>query len=258
MSAAPDREREYRALVERTRAHVVASVPAGARVLVVSRGDENLLRLPGRDGAHFPQSKTGLYSGFHPADGAEAAGHLADLRARGAEYLVIPATATWWLDHYPELRDNLEGNGRRVVDDSETCLIYALADTPAEAPAPSLDELDVQRTAPQAAAVIDALLPDGAGVVLVGSAAALVDVGGRPCWRLEAPGAERPVAEVLARAHAARSAGARYVVLLNPDTPSRQIDGRLRRRLEQSLRPVFAQRLVEAFEIGAEGGLVES
>jgi len=245
-----EREHAYRALVERMRALVVAHVPAGARVLVVSRGDGSLLRLRGREGAHFPQSPTGLYAGHHPADGVEAVADLERLCADGAEHLAIPATALWWLDHYPELRVRLEEHGERLAEEPDTGVVYALRPAGAGQPRASRDELEAARTAPQVGALLRALLPDDADpVVLVGRTAAAVDVGSRRCWRLPAPGPDVTVLEVLARAEAACRDGARYVVLVNDDDPARRLDGRLRRRLEESLRPVFALRLAEAFEV---------
>ncbi len=252
-------EREYAAVVERVRERVTESIPAGSRVLVVSRGDDALLRLPRRAASHFPQSKTGLYAGYHPRDGAEAAEHLAALREAGAEYLVVPLTSLWWLDHYAELLAELDSRGERVVDDPDSCVIYALTRRTADPPpAPTTDELDAMRTAPQAGALIRSLLPEEAGVALVGPAAPIVDVGDRPCWRLAGPGLDVSVDDVLAQADAAGRAGARYIVLLHPDAASRQLDGRLRRRLTSSLRPVFSQRLVEAFEPASEEAHVDT
>src|SRR5262249_18274935 len=49
------RSAEYEGLRDRIRAVVDATVPPGAKVLVVSRGDDELLELDGRDGWHFPQ-----------------------------------------------------------------------------------------------------------------------------------------------------------------------------------------------------------
>lgn len=243
-------EHDYRALVERIRARVGESVPSGARVLVVSRGDDALLRLPGCDASHFPQSKTGLYAGHHPRDGGEAVEHLLALRECGAEYLVVPATARWWLAYYSELRVELESRGERMIDDPETCVIFALTKrTAAPSRPPSQDELEAMRTGPQAGGLVRALLPEEAGVALVGPAAPKVDVGDRPCWRLPAPSPDVTVDEVLAQADAARRAGAAYIVLLHPDAAARQLDGRLRRRLVSSLRPVFSQRLTEALEL---------
>jgi|GEM_PF-835099 len=117
--------RRYRDAVERVRAQVRAAVPENSRVLVVSRGDEALLRLGRREAGHFPQSPTGLYAGHYPADDVAAAAHLEELCAAGAQYLVIPAEAGWWLEHYPELRRALE-KGELVATDPEAARIYRL------------------------------------------------------------------------------------------------------------------------------------
>jgi glycosyltransferase involved in cell wall biosynthesis len=119
-------ERRYRDAIERVRAQVRSSVPEGSRVLVVSRGDEALLRVGRRETGHFPQSPTGLYAGHYPADGAAAVAHLQELREAGAQYLVFPAEASWWLEHYPELRKALEDEGELVAADPEAARIYAL------------------------------------------------------------------------------------------------------------------------------------
>jgi len=58
-------------------------------------------------------------------DSREAIAWLEAQRAAGAEYLVFPATATWWLEHYGELRRHLDGYGRRFSD-PETCVIFDL------------------------------------------------------------------------------------------------------------------------------------
>ena len=78
-------ERRYRDQVDRVRAQIRATVPEGSRVLVITRGDEALLRLERRRGEHFPQTPTGLYAGHYPSDGDEAVAHLEELRAAGIE-----------------------------------------------------------------------------------------------------------------------------------------------------------------------------
>ena len=124
--AGPVTAGEYGALVQRVRAAVRASVPEGARVAVVSRGDPALLDFGGRRGWHFPQAAGGGYAGHHPADGAEAIADLEGLRGRGAEFLVLPSTAAWWLDHYPDFRAHLDGRYRVIADLPDTCLIFDL------------------------------------------------------------------------------------------------------------------------------------
>jgi GT2 family glycosyltransferase len=114
----------YRRLVERFRATVARSVPSGASVLVVSRGDRDLVQLDGLDGRHFPQSDGGRYLGHHPRDSEDAVSHLESLRADGAQYLVLPSTAYWWLDHYTGFADHLERRYPRT--DAEVCSIFRL------------------------------------------------------------------------------------------------------------------------------------
>jgi glycosyltransferase involved in cell wall biosynthesis len=114
---------EYERVVQRVRALVGATVPAGARVLVVSRGDGRLIDVPGRRAGHFPQTPTGLYAGHHPADGAVA---VRELQRLGAGYLVVPETGRWWLEHYDELREWLAAEGEVVADEAGSGVVFAL------------------------------------------------------------------------------------------------------------------------------------
>jgi hypothetical protein len=98
-------------------------LPAGATVLIVSKGDEDLVRLDGRHGWHFPQAESGEYAGYHPATSADAIQHLEALCDRGARYLLIPSTAFWWLDHYSGFAQHLDQH-YRVIWKDEFCLVY--------------------------------------------------------------------------------------------------------------------------------------
>jgi GT2 family glycosyltransferase len=114
----------YRRLVDRVCAAVAETVPAGSTVLVVSRGDRELVRLEEREARHFPQDADGGYLGHHPRDSEDAIARLEDLRGRGAEYLVLPSTAYWWLEHYKGFAEHLRG--RYPVTDLGVCSIYRL------------------------------------------------------------------------------------------------------------------------------------
>jgi hypothetical protein len=105
---------------------VEAVTAEGSRVLVVSRGDENLVRLRGRQSGHFPQVDGGTYAGHHPADGAAAVEHLEQLRQAGATHLVLPRTGFWWLDHYAGLRDHLERCARLAACDPALGVVWEL------------------------------------------------------------------------------------------------------------------------------------
>jgi GT2 family glycosyltransferase len=116
----------YERETEHLREAVLATVPAGELVLVVSRGDEALLQLDGRRARHFPQSPDGGWAGHHPADSAEAIGHLERLREGGARYLVVPPTYRWWLRHYDVFRQHLESHYVSVHSDERGGDIYRL------------------------------------------------------------------------------------------------------------------------------------
>jgi len=117
---------EYAELVSRVQAQVLATAPPGSSVLVVSKGDAALLELPGLTAAHFPQDACGGYAGHHPRDSAAAVAQLQQLRRQGAEYLVIPSTARWWLDYYTAFAEHLAVHGESVSDMGDACLIYEL------------------------------------------------------------------------------------------------------------------------------------
>jgi hypothetical protein len=127
VGAVADRPIEsYQHLVRRIRAEVAHVVPPEATVVVVSKGDEALLRLPVRQAWHFPQSEDGRYAGHYPADSAAAIAHLEELRAQGGQYLLLPQPAFWWLEHYPEFAQHLTDHYRVVVRQEQICLLYAL------------------------------------------------------------------------------------------------------------------------------------
>lgn len=121
---------EYQALVERIKLIVRSAVPDDATVVVVSKGDDQLLDLECGDSWHFPASPDGTYIGYHPPDGAWAIEQLELARARGADYLVLPATVSWWLEQYPEFAMHLMKQCPQIVED-EACSIYTLCRFPA-------------------------------------------------------------------------------------------------------------------------------
>jgi glycosyltransferase involved in cell wall biosynthesis len=116
----------HQQLMPHIRSAVREAVPPGATVVVVSRGDEELLRLDGPEAWHFPRDEEGAYAGHHPADDAEAIARLEEVRERGADYLLFPTTAFWWLEHYAGFSRHLEDRYQVVVRRKDVCRIYAL------------------------------------------------------------------------------------------------------------------------------------
>ena len=108
----------YSTVVAAVRDVITRVVPrdAGA-VLVVSKGDEQLVDVSGRDVRHFPQSAEGGFAGHHPASTEEIARQLHELTGLGAEYFLIPTTSLWWLDHYEGLESLLHEEFVQEADD---------------------------------------------------------------------------------------------------------------------------------------------
>jgi glycosyltransferase involved in cell wall biosynthesis len=71
-------------------------------------------------------SHGGPYDSRNPRDSDEAISHLEAIRSRGAQYLLLPATAFWWLDYYQQFREHLEARYPVVIRDERTCIIFDL------------------------------------------------------------------------------------------------------------------------------------
>jgi len=120
------RSAHYRQLIQKIRDVARTTLPADAKVIVISKGDEELLKLHGRRAWHFPQTEDGVYAGFYPADSDAAIDQLEALKARGADFLLVPETGKWWLEHYEGFRKHLERHYREVLSKEAACLIFAL------------------------------------------------------------------------------------------------------------------------------------
>jgi hypothetical protein len=129
-------KRELEQLSEQTSIHPIRKVvrdtlPSSAIVLIASNkddGDMPLILDDHRRGWHFPRTNHGRHADSF-ADGEEAIGHLEELRAKGADYLLFPNTAFWWLEHYKDFRQYLEDRYPVIVRQEGTCRIFALNNT---------------------------------------------------------------------------------------------------------------------------------
>jgi hypothetical protein len=115
----PAWERELREIAVTTQ----RLVPRAARLLVIDKCDPTVLHLSDRRGGHFPDRR--LMPDGYPRDDESALRHLRQLMARGADHLLIPSAAFWWLDHYRGLRDHLDGEHRLIWSD-HSCKLYRL------------------------------------------------------------------------------------------------------------------------------------
>jgi GT2 family glycosyltransferase len=116
----------YLQLRQRIKTKAAACLPVDSTVVVISKGDEELLKLNGRRSWHFPQGKDGAYANIYPAEATEAIAQLESMRVEGARFLIIPKPAFWWLTYYGGFKEHLEHHYRLAVNDQETCLIYEL------------------------------------------------------------------------------------------------------------------------------------
>lgn len=243
-------EAEYRELVARIQAAVSAHVPPGSSLLLVSKGDASLLEQPGRTALHFPQDGSGGYAGHHPRDGAAATAELEQRRRAGAEYLVLPATARWWLQYYDDFALHLASHGEIVADLPDTCTIYSLGPRLASAPgAPAIAR--PQASAEQIRDYLESLVTVGQRLVvletvdgLVGTLASL-----RPAHLRAGEGdggADRTLAELRLLA----DDGADYLVV--PRSSDEWLDSRpdLCAEIESNCRKIAEQRhLCRVFDL---------
>ena len=128
ISSSKSTKYDYDEMILMLRETVRAALPEKAVVLVVSRGDPELLKLGNHIAGHFPQDANGTYTGYHPRDSSDAIHQLENLREKKTDYLLFPGTASWWFDHYREFRQYLEENYVLVHQHAGVCTIFALRD----------------------------------------------------------------------------------------------------------------------------------
>jgi hypothetical protein len=156
---------EYDELCRRVGTIVQSATPPEAVVAIVSKGDPRLLEIEGRAGVHFPSDAEGRYAGFYPRTSEEAIAQLEAARGSGAEFLCLPATALWWLEHYQGFAAWLGARCRVVARDPETCVVYDLLTAPTETPSPVEPEADADV---QVRSLLDSLLPADAMIYAIG------------------------------------------------------------------------------------------
>lgn len=157
---------DYAQVVESTCACIAEAVPAGATLAVINKGDEAMLRVGQRTSHHYPPGTGGGYAGFYPADSTAAIAQLERARETGLQFLVIPAPAFWWLEHYEGLRRHLDTRYKLSLRRDDACVIYDLRSgqqaKTGEQPQPCTVSLSKR-----VSAYLDALLPPKAHVAIV-------------------------------------------------------------------------------------------
>lgn len=237
---------DHQKLLSRIREVAARAIPAGATVAVISRGEREILDLKGRTGWHFPRQDDGEYAGYHPADSAAAIKHLEKVRKDGADYLLIPSTALWWLDYYDDFRDHLESKYVRVVTPKDTCVVFKLSSV-----AQGKREDQREDLATQFHQLLTSLLPAGSEVAVVslGNETLLAHDALRE--REFASSAEDPVTEL----ESLREKGVRYLAIPQTAFGWLGTQSDLVKRLRQSSRFVTRQEHVcEVYELSTREG----
>ncbi len=173
---------EYDELCRRLEAVLRNATAADAIIAIASKGDPRLVEIEGREGRHFPGDAEGRYAGYYPRTSEEAIAQLEAARGAGAEFLCLPATALWWLDHYQGLASWLSTHCQVLAEDPDTCVLYDLVRVPTQA--------DEERSGAgaQILALLDSLLPEDAVVYAIGIAGEDVSTPSRTVTSIAAPG----------------------------------------------------------------------
>lgn len=267
---------EYPRVKERILQLVERLIPERSRVLVVSKGDEELVRLNGREGWHFPRTQTGQYGGYHPADASSAVAHLEELRTVGADYFLLPSTYFWWLDHYPELDEHLRESYQLITRRADSCLIYHLNEPPGEERSTgpigshlsglASDSVQLANLLPSMRSLVSNLLPDDAVVLVASEGEDSVLRLGRDAWHfphdssggyvpLDPDDGYSPVAQLEVR----RTQGIRYLLVPRTSFPEIRECHELLHYLQRRCRVVAArERICVLFELGEPMGAADA
>lgn len=213
----------YDEITRRTRELVEQVTPVGATVMVVSKGDDNLVRFAGRAGWHFPRAANRQYAGHHPYDGNWAVEHVEALRAAGGAYFVLPDTYLWWLEHYPELDRHLRSRYELVAREEGVCQIYRLLAMPPvrQRAVPALLEgPSHERVLHPLRSLVSNLLPEDDIVLVLSDGEASLLALGRSAWHFphDATGKHVPLdsgdgGTTVAQLRALRGKGVRYLLV---------------------------------------------
>jgi tRNA (mo5U34)-methyltransferase len=115
--------------VGKMRETVATRVPPRSTVLVASEGSAGLLKAVGRPAQHFPQNGAGAFlPGMGDSDSWALMVQIDELRAKGAQYLVVPESSGAWLGSVPKLHEHLQRRFKALAWDFERdgCILYEL------------------------------------------------------------------------------------------------------------------------------------
>jgi len=103
-----------------------AHIPQSAMTAVATGGDGRLLSLPDCMTCHFPRAFDGNYGGSVASGDTALIANLEAMRAAGTDFLFLPASQRWLLDHNPRFRAHLLGSYSRALDSEELGICFRL------------------------------------------------------------------------------------------------------------------------------------
>jgi hypothetical protein len=103
----------------------IEMIPPDATVLVPSKLEAELLKLQGRTVRYLPHFENGAGPKQELRTGYQLVQSLEFQREKGAQYLILSANHSLWLEKYPELQRHLDRSYRRIYGDAHQ-LVYDL------------------------------------------------------------------------------------------------------------------------------------
>jgi hypothetical protein len=123
-------------------------VPDHATLLVLTNPDQKPLQVNGINTRPFPACQPGVLARRELSDSTAAIAQLEALRAKGADFLLVPSREIWWLDYLSQFRRHLSEQYLLLLNDPTSGVVFNLRKRPedpgagASTVAEALDELE--------------------------------------------------------------------------------------------------------------------
>ena len=104
------------------------TIPFWSKVAILDNNGVPDIDLEGRPVLYFSDN------GVADPDQIQGIQRLEQVRAQGAEFLIVPAAASAWLHDRPQLEHHLTTRYRRVIEDSDAGAVFALGEDDYHAP----------------------------------------------------------------------------------------------------------------------------
>jgi SAM-dependent methyltransferase len=124
----PDLNAEHEQLAEGLSTAIRFTIPFWSKVAILDNNGVPDIDLEGRPVLLFSEN------GVPDPDEIQGIKRVEQVRAMGAEFLIVPATASSWLQDRPQMEHHLTKRYRRVLGDSDAGAVFALGEDDYHAP----------------------------------------------------------------------------------------------------------------------------